>query len=85
MESSLAKLAQISHLDLPTMLKHLRKRRNLSARDLSLKSGLSSSYVSKVEAGNIKPTIEAFARMIDHLGVTDQEIVFIIRTLNGDK
>jgi transcriptional regulator with XRE-family HTH domain len=83
-KSSLTKLAQISKVDLPSMMKHLRLRKNISARELSIRSGLSSSYVSKVESGDINPTVDAFSRLVDNLDCTDFEIVFLIRSIHKD-
>lgn len=56
----------------------LRERRGLSARGLSNLAGLSPSYVSKVEAGEIEPSFRAFARMACVLKMTPREIYLCI-------
>lgn len=65
------------------LMRSLRERSEISARALSIQAGLSPSYVSKVESGSVLPTIESFARLIEHLTVTDREIVFLLKTLTN--
>jgi hypothetical protein len=79
--SSLAQLAQKSDTSFPQLLKMLRERAGLSARALSSKCGFSPSYVSKAEAGILVPTLDNFARLVNTLGCSDQEIVFLVRSL----
>lgn len=52
----------------------LRQRQGYSARGLSNLAGLSPSYVSKVETGEIEPSFRAFARMACILRMTPREI-----------
>lgn len=56
----------------------LRTERGYSARALSLKAGLSPSYVGKLESGEIDPSVRAFARIALVLGMNQQEIFFCI-------
>lgn len=56
----------------------LRKRQGMSARALSSLSGLSPSYVSKVEAGEMEPSFRAFASMACVLRMTPREIYLVI-------
>lgn len=60
------------------VIRYLRGRRNLSARAVSLQAGLSSSYVGKLEAGEIEPSFRAFARLALVLGMNSQEVFFCI-------
>lgn len=62
----------------------LRKRANLSARALSLKCGLSASYVAKVESGELEPSLKTFAKIAVALNMTSQEILHIIR-IEGER
>ena len=54
------------------VVKFARERAGLSARSLSRESGLSDSYVSKVEAGDLKPNLEAFSRIARTLKLNDK-------------
>lgn len=56
------------------IVRFLREKRGLSGRQLSVNAGLSASYVSKVELGQIVPTLEAFGKIMRALGATDKEI-----------
>lgn len=56
----------------------LRERKGYSARGLSSLAGLSPSYVSKVEAGEIEPSFRSFARMACVLRMTPREIYLCI-------
>jgi transcriptional regulator with XRE-family HTH domain len=61
----------------------LRQGKGLSARQLSLESGLSSSYVSKVESGEIEPSFKAFAKLAIALDMTPLEVFFCILSETG--
>lgn len=68
-----------SFLPLGQAIKALRERRtDLSARGLSAACGLSPSYVSKLEAGEIDPSFRAFAKLSLALGMTTAEITFFL-------
>lgn len=60
-------------------LKKLRERRGVSARALSLEAGLSASYVSKIESGQVKPSVEAFAYLMKALEASDEEVLYMVR------
>lgn len=66
------------------LMKFLREREGLSARQLSAAAGLSASYVSKVESGAVLPTIESFAKIVSKLYTTDREITYLISTLTRE-
>lgn len=53
-------------IDVLHRLVYVRNKANLSARELSLRMGKSSQYVSKLESGNIVLTVE---KLIDILNI----------------
>lgn len=55
-----------------------RTRRGLSARELSSLAGLSASYVTKLEGGELEPSLRAFAKIARAAGMTQAEIYFCI-------
>lgn len=63
------------------LFKAARHRSGKSARGLSTECGLSPAYVSKVESGETKPSIQAFAKLVQAMGCSDIEILFMIGTL----
>lgn len=66
-------------MSLPEVLQHFRERRGLSKRALSQKAGLSASYIGKLEAGFIEPSVHAFAVIILALDLTSYEVLFCVR------
>lgn len=60
------------------VIHYLRGQKNLSARALGLSAGLSSSYVGKLEAGEIEPSFRAFARLATVLGMSVHEVFFCV-------
>lgn len=56
----------------------VRSRTGWSARELSRRAGLSPSYVTKLEAGEIEPSLRAFAALVRALKMTSTEIVFCV-------
>ena len=60
-------------------IRFARKRKGLSAAGLSKLAGKSPSYVTKVERGELEPSLSAFAAMARVLEFTDQEIAFTVR------
>ena len=69
------------HFEFTKFMIHLRVRSGKSARSVSLASGLSQSYVSKMEHGEFLPKVDAFARLMAELECSDTEIVFLIKCL----
>ena len=53
-----------------------RKRRGMSQKELSLKTGMSQAAISNIENGTTKPTIDSLRRMADALG-TRLNITFV--------
>jgi transcriptional regulator with XRE-family HTH domain len=64
-----------------SVIRYARHRRGISARALSKAAGLSDSYVSKMEAGNIKPNLEAYANIARELHLNDRETLFLLRLI----
>jgi len=60
------------------LFKMLRKRNNLSARELSVKAGLSPSYVAKVESGSISPSVPIFVKLMKCLDCSIHEVYLIM-------
>lgn len=60
-------------------LAQFRLRAGLSKRALSQKAGLSTSYVGKLESGELEPSVRAFAVIALALGLTSHEILFCVR------
>ena len=50
-------------------LKFYRKHAKLSQEDLGLKIGADQAYISRIEAGQLNPTIETLAELASALGV----------------
>lgn len=69
----------IEEVNVANAIRFLRQKRKMSARALSQAAGLSPSYVSKVEAGELEPSFRAFSRIARVLQMTDAEIVFLVR------
>lgn len=51
-----------------------RERKKLSARALSSEAGLSNGYVTKLETGQIEPTVRSFGRLARALQMTPMEV-----------
>lgn len=62
-----------------TAINFKRRQKQLSARALSAAAGLSPSYVSKIESGEMEPSFKAFCNIAAVLGLSDAEIVFLVR------
>lgn len=57
-----------------TAIRFARERKQLSARALSLRAGLSPAYVFKAETGAIEPSFRSFCRLALALDMTVQEV-----------
>jgi transcriptional regulator with XRE-family HTH domain len=71
-------VADEGRIRLADAVRYLRQRKNISARALSLQAGLSPSYVGKLEAGEIEPSVRAFALIALALSMSIQEIFFCV-------
>lgn len=63
-----------SHAHLGDLIRRSREAQHVSGRALSAMANLSPSYISKIEAGEISPSLRAFARIALALHLTSQEI-----------
>lgn len=69
----------VRSLALCEVLREFRIRAGLSKRALSQKAGLSTSYVGKLEAGELIPSFQAFVGIALALELTSQEVLFCVR------
>jgi transcriptional regulator with XRE-family HTH domain len=60
------------------LLRLKRTQAGLSARALSLAAGQSGSYVSKVEAGTLEPSLKGFSKLATVLNLTPLELLLIV-------
>lgn len=63
-------------IPLGVVIRAQRKLHGLSARELSAKAGLSPSYITKLESGEIEPSLKAFGRIARVLRFTVSEVYF---------
>lgn len=66
------------HISFGSFFKLLRERSGYSARGLSTACGLSPSYVSKIESGDLMPGLDMFAKLVKQLGCSSAEILFLL-------
>lgn len=60
------------------VLRTVRERHDLSARELSAQAGLSASYVTKLEAGELDPSLKTFGKIAGVLKLTPMEVYFCV-------
>ncbi|MGD7017947.1 helix-turn-helix domain-containing protein [Bacillus altitudinis] len=51
------------------LIKETRKKRGLSQTSLGSISGFSASYISRIENGKVKPSVDAIEKLAECLGV----------------
>lgn len=56
------------------VIRHLREKKGWSTRALSQAAGLSPSYVSKLESGEIEPSLRVFGRLALVLEMNQYEV-----------
>jgi transcriptional regulator with XRE-family HTH domain len=61
-------------------LRSKRERLGLSKRELGRRAGLSAAYVSAFEAGKLRPSFIAFARLAVELRLTPAEIFLLVQS-----
>ncbi|MFQ3549622.1 MAG: cupin domain-containing protein [Armatimonadota bacterium] len=59
----------LSSSDIGTKIKSLREASKLSMRELASISGVSTSLISKIEAGQVSPTVMSLQKLLDSLNV----------------
>jgi len=57
------------------VLRRARKRTGLSQEELAFRTGLSVSYISRLETRNRQPTLTAMSVLCDHLSQTVVEMM----------
>lgn len=68
-----------TRLTLGQAIRYVRERKGMSARALSQTAGLSAAYVSKVERGEMEPSLKAFGRLAIVLEMTEAEVNLLVR------
>jgi len=58
-------------------LRSIREAKQLSERDIEMRTGLSRSYVLRVETGNTIPSIETIEKLAAALGVEVHQLFYI--------
>ncbi len=85
--------------DILARIGYVRNRANLSARELSLRMGMSHQYITHIEAGRIKLTMEKLLSILEICGCSlekffcdnpddyekDKEITELIKNMPSDK
>jgi transcriptional regulator with XRE-family HTH domain len=65
-------------------LRKLRQQQRLTKRDVSDRTGLSRSTLSRLEAGLSVPSIETLLRLANSMKIPLQELLSRVRILNGN-
>lgn len=59
--------------DIALRLSQLRKKRDVSARDMSLSIGQNPSYINNIETGKTKPSLDGIILICEYFGMTLSE------------
>lgn len=59
------------------ILREVRKGKNLSIKQLSILSGVSTGHISSIENGLKMPTIDVLVRLAAALGVKPEELYYV--------
>ena len=73
------------NLNIPGAIRGLRKERSLSQGNLFDLTGLKESYISKLENGHIKPTVETIAKLAEAFGISVSAFLEYAENSHGDK
>lgn len=65
-------------IEVAELIRVCRLRAGLSARQLSALADLSPSYITKLEAGELEPSLRSFARIVRALRLTPFEVMFCV-------
>jgi len=57
-------------------IRYHRKKQNLLQKELADKAGLTKVYISQIECGNKKPSLEALIKITNALGVSADSMLF---------
>jgi len=72
-------------LNIPGAIRGLRKKKELSQGNLFDLTGLKESYISKLENGHIKPTVETIAKLAEAFGLSVSEFLEYAENTHGGK
>jgi transcriptional regulator with XRE-family HTH domain len=61
-------------VEITILVSEQRKKQNMTIRKLAELSGVSTGYISEVERGEKKPTIEVLCKLAVALGVKPEEL-----------
>ena len=64
-----------NNYDFGKVLKDIRKSKNMTQRDLSKKTGIESTYISRIERNEIEPKISTLLNIKDALDVSGNELI----------
>jgi len=56
-------------------LRELRRQKRMSQQKLSMKSGVAKGYISQIEKGQYKPTIDIICKLCNALGCTPNDLL----------
>ena len=62
-------------IDIGAQLRSLRKSRAITLSEVAQQSGLSISYISKIERDQVKPSFDVLHRIVEVLGLTLGDVV----------
>src|SRR3954467_1136508 len=65
-------------------LREARLERGMSLRGLAQSLGVSASLISQVETGKTQPSVSTLYAMVNHLGVSMDELLGVIPTSTSD-
>lgn len=54
-----------THLDLPTLVRLIRKRLHMTQKNLADRIGVPQSFISKVESGQVEPTLKTLKKIFN--------------------
>ena len=62
---------------LGAQLKALRKKRNLTGKDVAQKAGLSTSLLSQIENNRVSPSLDTLIELLEVYGISPDRFFFI--------
>jgi transcriptional regulator with XRE-family HTH domain len=74
-------LGEQSDISFAEAIRKIRESKNISARALSERCGVSAAYISKVESGRSVPSARTFSRILEELDCNIYEISYLFGIL----
>lgn len=65
-------------------LKNIRQFHNIKQSDLSVKLGISNSYLSEIEGGKKSPSLELLSKYSEIFNIPVSSLLFFSESLEGD-